>query len=68
MARLIMQMWHTDLRVKENNTISYKYYKKPIASNICVQKLTAMDENSKMKTVPKELTRRLLNTSEALDN
>ena len=58
----------TDLRIEENNTISYKYYEKPMASNVCVQKLTAMDENSKMKTLSNELTRRLLNTSEALEN
>ena len=37
-----------------------------MSSNVIVQKLTAMEENSRMKTLANELTRRVLNTSEAL--
>ena len=56
----------TDLSVNENNTIEYKFYEKPVSSNVTVQQRTAMDENNKMKTLSNELTRRLLNTSESL--
>ena len=37
-----------------------------MASNMCIQKKSAMEENSKMKTLANDLTRRLLNTSERL--
>ena len=56
----------TDLLVSENNRIEYKFYEKPVSSNVTVQQKTAMDENNKMKTLSNELTRRLLNTSESL--
>ena len=58
----------TDLQISETNRVEYKYYEKPMSSNVCIQRLTAMDENSKMKTLSNDLTRRLLNTSESLDN
>ena len=56
----------TVLCVTEGNKIEYIYYEKPVSSNVIVQKLTAMEENSRMKTLANELTRRVLNTSEAL--
>ena len=37
-----------------------------MSSNMVVQKSSAMDENSKMKILANDLTRRLLNTSESL--
>ena len=58
----------TDLGVTELNEVLYKFYEKPMCSNVCVQKLSAMDENSKVKTLSNELTRRLLNSSESLGN
>ena len=56
----------TDLQMTEKNTLEYKFYEKPMSSNVTVQKDTAMDENQKIKTLSNELTRRLLNTSESL--
>ena len=56
----------TDLQVTENNRVEYNYYEKPMSSNMVVQKSSAMDENSKMKILANDLTRRLLNTSESL--
>ena len=56
----------TDLQMTENNRVEYKFYEKPMSSSVTVQKVTAMDENQKVKTLSNELTRRLLNTSEAL--
>ena len=56
----------TDIRVTEQNIVDYNFYEKPMASNMCIQKKSAMEENSKMKTLANDLTRRLLNTSERL--
>ena len=56
----------TDLMVTENNRVEYNFYEKPMSSNMVVQKSSAMDENSKMKILANDLTRRLLNTSESL--
>ena len=38
-----------------------------MASNMCVRINSAMDENSKMKILANDLTRRLLNTSESIE-
>ena len=46
--------------------MEYNYYEKPMSSNMVVQKSSAMDENSKMRILANDLTRRLLNTSESL--
>ena len=56
----------TDLQVNSGNRVEYKFYQKPMASNVGVQKQSAMKENGKMKTLSNDLTRRLLNTSESL--
>ena len=56
----------TDLKMTNLNQVEYRFYEKPMSSNMTVQKLTAMEENSKMKTLSNDLIRRLLNTSEAL--
>ena len=56
----------TDLQVTEENRVEYKYYEKPMSSNMVMQKSSAMDENTKMKILANDLTRRLLNTSESL--
>ena len=50
------------------NVVEYKYYEKPMSSNVCVQKMSAMEENAKMKTLANDLTRRLLNTCELMGN
>ena len=56
----------TDLKVKEDNQVQYTFYEKPVSSNVCIQKNSAMDQNSKMKILANDLIRRLLNTSEAM--
>ena len=56
----------TDIRVTEKNVVEYKYYEKPMSSNDCVQRMSAMEENAKMKTLANDLTRRLLNTCELM--
>ena len=58
----------TDLRMTDSNRIEYKYYEKPMSSNVTLQKKTAMEENQKMKTLSNDLIRRLLNTSEYLED
>ena len=56
----------TELRVTTNNIVDYNFYEKPMSSNVTVQRMSAMEENSKMKTLSNDLIRRLLNTSEGL--
>ena len=54
------------MRVTANNIVDYNFYEKPMSSNVTVQRMSAMEENSKMKTLSNDLIRRLLNTSERL--
>ena len=56
----------TALRVTTNNIVDYTFYEKPMSRNVTVQRMSAMEENSKMKTLSNDLIRRLLNTSERL--
>ena len=56
----------TELKVTKKNRVEYRAFEKPVSSNVGVQMLSAMDENSKMKTLANDLTRMLLNTSETL--
>ena len=56
----------TDLRMGDNNQVLYNFYEKPMSSNMCINKDSGMDENSKMKILANDLVRRLLNTSESL--
>ena len=56
----------TELRVTANNIVDYNFYEKPMSSNVTVQRMSAMEENSKMKTLSNDLIRRLLKTSERL--
>ena len=56
----------TDIMVTKENRVEYNFYEKPMSCNVCVQLKSAMDENSKMKILANDLTRRLLNTSESL--
>ena len=53
----------TDIRISPQNIVDYKFYEKPMSSNMTVQKGSAMEENAKIKTLSNDLTRRLLNTS-----
>ena len=54
------------LYVSEDNKVLYRFYEKPTASNITVQKRTAMGEDSKLQIVSNDLVRRLQNNSEDL--
>ena len=54
----------TELQVREDNRVLYRFYEKPVATNMTVQFASAMEENNKMKTLANDLTRRLLNMSE----
>ena len=56
----------TNLRVGEQNIISYKYYEKPTTTNTTIRSTTAMAENPKMQCLSNDLVRRLLNTREQL--
>ena len=59
-----------DLRVwvREDNKVMYSFYEKPMSSNQVIQKASAMPENMRMSTLNQEVTRRMLNTCEWLDD
>ena len=52
--------------VGADNKVLFNFFEKPMASNVTIQKDSAMPENSKMATLNQELVRRMLNTSEDL--
>ena len=56
----------TSLKVRSNNQILYKFYKKEVGSKRTVLAKTAMEENVKHQLIANDLVRRLLNTSEEL--
>ena len=49
---------------KEDNCTLYAFYEKPMASNMMIQKTSAMPENMRMSTLNQEMYRRMTNTSE----
>ena len=51
------------VRPEDNKTL-YSFYEKPMASNMVIQKTSAMPENMRMSTLNQEMTRRMMNTSE----
>ena len=53
--------------VREDNKTMYLFYEKPMASNMVIQKKSAMPENMKIATLNQEVVRRMMNTSEELD-
>ena len=56
----------TSLQVDRKNKVQYKFYEKPMCSNVTVQKRSAMGEDAKVQVVSNDLVRRLLNNSEEL--
>ena len=59
----------TNIRVEEDtNIITYKFYEKPMAANTVVHARSAMPEDSKMRCLANDLTRRMLTTSERISN
>ena len=47
------------LRVNSNNQIEYSFYKKPMASNRCLQAETALNQNCLVRSLSNEVIRRL---------
>ena len=58
---LDVQLW-----VSEGNVVQYNFFEKPMASNQCIHKDTALAEDTKMATLNGEVVRRMQNTSEEL--
>ena len=56
----------TELKMMADNRVEYRFFEKPMSSNMGVQRLSAMEKNAKIQTLSNDLTRRLLNTSETL--
>ena len=52
----------TQLRVEDNNIISYRFYEKPTTTNTMVPKRSALNENSKVQILANDLMRRLSHT------
>ena len=45
----------------------YMFYSKPMASNMCLQQISAMPEIMEIATLNQEMIRRMVNTSEDMD-
>ena len=54
------------LWVRWENKTMFKFYQKPMASNMVMQRRSSMPENMKISSLTQEMIRRLLNTSEDL--
>ena len=50
----------------EDNKTMHSFFEKSMASNMVIQKASAMPENMRMSTLNQEMTRRMMNTSELL--
>ena len=68
---LDFSMWigkdHIQEGENKNGKIIYNFYEKEINSKFCVMERTAMSENSKTSTLSQDLIRRMMNTSELVD-
>ena len=53
--------------VGDDNKVLYRHYQKPMASNMVLQRGSAMPENMKVASLNQEVIRRMMNTSEDLD-
>ena len=60
---LDMKIW-----IAKDNIVHYEFFEKSMSSNQVVQLESALPENSKISSLSMEVVRRLLNTSEAVDN
>ena len=47
--------------------VLYKFFEKTMATNLTIQKDTAMPDNAKMQSLSNDCTRRMLTTSEAVE-
>ena len=53
--------------VGEDNITRYIFFEKPMASSMVIQRRSAMPENMRVSTLTQEVIRRMMNTSERLD-
>ena len=53
---------------EEDNKTMFLFYTKPMSSNTVLQRKSAMPENMKVASLNQEVIRRMLNTSEDLDD
>ena len=53
--------------VRSNGEIEYKYFSKPMASGLVIQKGTALSQQTIFSSLRQDLVRRLLNTSDHID-
>ena len=59
----------TNIRVEERtNIILYKFFEKPMSANTVLHVHTAMPEDGKIRCLSNDLTRRMLTTSERVDD
>ena len=56
-----------NLAIDEENRVKFKYFEKSMSTNTVLNDRTAMDENQKMQILSQEAVRRMLNTSEDMD-
>ena len=56
------------LAVTAENRVTFKYYEKDVSTNTVLHQRTAMEDNAKMQILAQEMSRRMLNTSEKMDN
>ena len=53
--------------VGEDNVTRYIFFEKPMASSMVIQRRSAMPENMRVSTLTQEVIRRMMNTSQKLD-
>ena len=58
----------TNLTVGKDNIIYYKFYEKPMCANTVLHARTAMSEDAKVRCLANDLTRRMLTTSERVQD
>ena len=63
LTTLDLSLW-----VRWDNKTMFKFYQKPMASNMVMQRRSSMPENMKVSSLTQEMIRRLLNTSEDFDD
>ena len=56
----------TNLRVEDDNQVSYKFFEKPTSTNTVIRRESALSENQKIQILSQDLIRRMLNTKEDL--
>ena len=60
---LDLKLW-----IREDNKTMFMFYSKPMASNMVIQRRSAMPENMKISTLNQDVIRRMANTSEDLND